>query len=318
MPHEIRGLVLTIIKDADDSNKACDDWQLVLSWCLLAAQQDANGNSYLGVPVDAVTEGDNDYFEKWINQRLDLVFGPRPNTGSVGTTGPWGNTFPQTASSQVSALMAAEVGKGVALGLRAMGHLQRDLSQPGGGYDSEAKGYTKDDIAAVMGFAGTYRGSDLPDIWALFNATKGKNTDAYRRHLFARMKQWAYDRRIQIDQSIYLKQETVKAIVELRFNPGEGVAHLASASKGLTILVCRARTTAETERVREQEHALSATENTRQLEDLLRLTKGSTRAPADNFWELKMNIATFMSLIWVLFGSECDYYKSLRQIYNSN
>ena len=106
MPHEVRGLVLTIIKDADDSNKACDDWQLVLSWCLLAAQQDANGNSYLGVPVDAVTEGDDDYFEKWIDQRLDSVFGPRPNTGSVGTTGPWGSTHPQTAPSQVSALMA--------------------------------------------------------------------------------------------------------------------------------------------------------------------------------------------------------------------
>ena len=187
----------------------------------------------------------------------------------------------------------------------------------GGGYDSKTKGYTKDDIVAVMGFAGTYRGNGLPDIWALFNATKGKNIDAYRRHLFARMKQWAYDRRIQIDQSIYLEQETVKAIVELRFNPGEGVAHLASASKGLTILVCRARTTAETERVREQEHALSATENTRQLEDLIRLTKGTTRAPADNFWELKMNIATFMSLVWVLFGSDCDYYKSLRQIYKT-
>ena len=170
---------------------------------------------------------------------------------------------------------------------------------------------------AVMGFAGTYRGSDLPDIWALFNATKGKNIDAYRCHLLARMKQWAYDRRIQIDQSIYLEQETVKAIVELRFNPGEGVAYLASASKGLTILACRARITAETERVCKQEHGLSATENTRQLEDLLRLTKGTTRAPADNFWELKMNIATFISLVWVLFGSECDYYKSLRQIYKT-
>jgi hypothetical protein len=110
MPHEVRGLVLTIIKDADDLNKACDDWQLVLSWCLLAAQQDANGNSYLGVPVDAITEGDDDYFEKWINQRLDSVFGSRPNTGSVGTTGPWGSTLPQTAPSQVSALMATEVG----------------------------------------------------------------------------------------------------------------------------------------------------------------------------------------------------------------
>ena len=75
--------------------------------------------------------------------------------------------------------------------------------------------------------------------------------------------------------------------------------------------------TAETERVRKQEHALSATENTRQLEDLLCLTKGTTRAPADNFWELKMNITSFMSLVWVLFGSECDYYKSLRQVYKT-
>jgi hypothetical protein len=168
-----------------------------------------------------------------------------------------------------------------------------------------------------MGFAGTYQGSDLPNICALFNATKGKNIDAYRRHLFPWMKQWAYDRRIQIDQSIYLEQETAKAMVKLRFNPGEGVAHLTSVSKGLTILACRARTTAETERVRKQEHALSATENTHQLEDLLRLTKGTTRAPADNFWELKMNITTFMSLVWVLFGSDCDYYKSLRQIYKT-
>jgi hypothetical protein len=71
------------------------------------------------------------------------------------------------------------------------------------------------------------------------------------------------------------------------------------------------------ERVREQEHALSTTEKTHQLEDLLRLSKGTTQAPADNFWELKKNIATFMSLVWVLFGSDCDYYKSLHQIFKT-
>ncbi len=58
-----------------------------------------------------------------------------------------------------------------------------------------------------------------------------------------------------------------------------------------------------------------ATENTRQLDKLLRLSKGVTRAPADNFWELKSNIATFMALVWVLFGSECDYYKGLHNVY---
>jgi hypothetical protein len=151
----------------------------------------------------------------------------------------WGGGFHHD-QAQVSAIMATEVGKGVALGLRAAGHLNRDAPQLGGGYEVEAnKGYTKDDIATIMGFAGVYNGHSLPDIWELFNATKGKNIDAYRWHLYARMKQYAYDRRIQINTSIYLEQETIKAIVELRFNPGEGVAHLASVSKGLSILACR-------------------------------------------------------------------------------
>ncbi len=58
-------------------------------------------------------------------------------------------------------------------------------------------------------------------------------------------------------------------------------------------------------------------EKMRQLEDLLRLSKVTTRAPADDFWELKMTAATFMSLVWVLFGSNCDYYKSLHQIHKT-
>jgi hypothetical protein len=214
--------------------------------------------------------------------------------------------------------MATEVGKGVALGLRAAGHLQRDASQLGGGYETEtSKGYTKDNIRAIMGFARVYNDHGLPNIWKLFNATKGKNIDAYRHHLYARMKQYAYNWHIQIDTSVYLKQETIKAIIELRLNPGEGVAHLALALKGLSILACHARTMQETERVQEQEQALSATEKTRLSDDLLCLPKGTTQAPADNFWELKMNVATFMSLVWVLFGSHCDYYRSLRQIFKT-
>ncbi len=145
--------------------------------------------------------------------------------------------------------MATEVGKGVALGLRAMDQLQRDPSQLGGRNDADTKGYTNDDIMALMGFAGVYNGHNLPNIWELFNNTKGKNIDAYCRHLFARMKQWAYNCRIQINTSIYLEQETIKAIVELQFNPGEGVAHLALASTGLSILACQARTMQETETV---------------------------------------------------------------------
>ena len=57
--------------------------------------------------------------------------------------------------------------------------------------------------------------------------------------------------------------------------------------------------------------------NTWQLDELLRMSKGVTRTPTDNFWELKINVATFMSLVWVLFESECDYYKGLCNIYGA-
>jgi hypothetical protein len=129
------------------------------------------------------------------------------------------------------------------------------------------------------------------------------------------MKQWSYDRRIPIDTSTYLEGKTIKAIVDLKFNPGEGIAHILSVSKGLSIMSCQGRTSAETKRICEREEAIAAMENTRQLDKLLHLSKGVTWAPADNFWELKVNIATFMSLMWVLFGSERDYYKGLWNVY---
>jgi hypothetical protein len=131
------------------------------------------------------------------------------------------------------------------------------------------------------------------------------------------MTDWAYDRRIQIDTGVFLDVDVVKAIVDLKFNPGEGVAHLTSAAKGLSILTCRARTTGEIKRLKEREEALTATEKTRQLDEFLRLQKDQRRAPADNFLHLKSNIATFMGLVWVLFGSNCDYYKGLRHVYGT-
>ena len=74
--------------------------------------------------------------------------------------------------------------------------------------------------------------------------------------------------------TIYLEQETVKAIVELSFNPGKGVAHLTSTSKRLSSHMPCARTTQETVRVRKQEQALSTMEKTHLLDKLLHLPKG--------------------------------------------
>jgi hypothetical protein len=166
-----------------------------------------------------------------------------------------------------------------------------------------------------MGFSHVHWGDHVQPIWTTLNNAKQKNLDIFRRQLLSRMMEWGYDCQIPIDTGVFLDIEVVKAIVDLKFNPGEGVAHLNSAAKGLSILSCRGRTTREIERFKECKEALTAIKKTRQLDEFLRLQKDQRRTPADNFLELKNNIATFMGLVWVLFGSNCDYYKGLRNVY---
>jgi hypothetical protein len=129
------------------------------------------------------------------------------------------------------------------------------------------------------------------------------------------MTEYAYNHQISIDGGIYLEQETMKAILDLRFNPGEGIAYVQSAAKGLLILCCQSRPNNETEEIKEQEIALNATENTRLFDEYLKYMKGATRQPANNFWDLKQNIATYMTLLWVLFGDQCDYYRNIYKIH---
>ncbi len=212
-------------------------------------------------------------------------------------------------AADVPAHFTAELGKGVALGLHALGGPFKTpaMAQGGLGDSDSKKGYGDEDIAALMGFLHIKQGHQLQDIWSYFQSSGGKNIDVCQQQLMAHMNRWAHDRHIPINTSVYLEGTTIKATIELKFNPGDGVAHLSSADKGPTIMACRGRTSTEKERIQEREEALSATENTRQLDELLRLSKGVTRAPADNFWELKSNNAMFMALVWVLFGSECDY-----------
>jgi hypothetical protein len=240
----------------------------------------------------------------------------RRNYGHMAPEGPLVGGGMNRPTSQILAQFVAELGKGDALGLMALGPLKTPLVTQGRPTDTNSKQlYGEEDIAALMGFSNVQFGSQLQDIWACFNMSPGKSIDVYRWQIFARMKQWSYDHWIPINTSIYLEGKTIKAIVDLKFNPGEGVAHISSASKGLSIMSCQGRTSAKTKRIRKREEAIAVTENTRQLDKLLQLSKGVTRAPADNFWELKVNVSMFMSLVWVLFGSECDYYKGLQNVY---
>jgi hypothetical protein len=56
MPHDIHALTVAIVTNSPDVEKARTDWELVLSWCLMASQMNTSGNSHLSLAVEAVTE----------------------------------------------------------------------------------------------------------------------------------------------------------------------------------------------------------------------------------------------------------------------
>jgi hypothetical protein len=236
----------------------------------MARQGNKDGESLVSFSIEAITEVEDEYLGKWLEQRLDTTMGPRPHGGVPGVA--------QIAGGQTRAMsqatLAADIGKGVALGLKALGGQITSGGQQATTKEGDEKTrYTDENIAAIMGFSHVLRGDEVQPIWITLNNTKQKNIDVFRRQIYARMLEWGYDRRIPIDTGIFLDGEVVKAIVDLKFNPREGVAHLNSAAKGLSILSCRGRTTGEIECLKEREEALTATEQTRQLDEYLRIQK---------------------------------------------
>ncbi len=75
------------------------------------------GESFVSFAIEAITEVDDDYLGRWLEQRLDTTLGPRPQGGAPKANTPRGGA--SGAVPQVD--FAADIGKGVALGLKAFG-----------------------------------------------------------------------------------------------------------------------------------------------------------------------------------------------------
>jgi hypothetical protein len=60
MPHDIHALTMGRVTTASEIDRARDDWELGLSWCLMAAQRRTGGKSHLSLAVEAVTESSNE------------------------------------------------------------------------------------------------------------------------------------------------------------------------------------------------------------------------------------------------------------------
>jgi hypothetical protein len=228
MPHDILALFPCHVENSppEQAQGEANTWQLVAQCCVMAVQKDPQGDSLVA---------DDAYFNQWVKSRLDGTMGTRPvNLPHPGV--PMAGT-----SAQVPGHFAAELGKGVALGLQALGPFKPLTGNQGGVMEADSKQmYGEEDIAALMGFSHVRKGSNLQDIRMYFQSLRGKNLDVCCQQLMAHMSRWSHDRQIPINASMYLEGTTIMAIMELKFNPGEGVGHLSSGDKGLSIMACHA------------------------------------------------------------------------------
>jgi len=290
-----------------------------MDWCVVAAQATASDKDlFLAFGLDAVTIHNSDVsLAAWLEARLDTALGHWPEQG--GHQGLPGNPQLQPGSTAVdAAVITRAVGQGVALGYQHLvTHCVNIPASPGGDKASKAgdSTYSGDDVCAVMAFSGIEGPQDCQVIWTIF-VEKKKNVEACRHYLVKGTADYAYNRRIVIDGGIYLEQDTMKSILDLRFNPGKGIAYIQSAAKGLSLLCCFSRSNNKTVEIKERELALNVMEQTHQFEDYIKYVKGTVaRQLTSNSWDLKQNIATYMALLWVLFGDRCDYLINLNKIH---
>jgi len=81
------------------------------------------------------------------------------------------------------------------------------------------------------------------------------------------------------------------------------------------MLACRSVSAVDAEYLRDWEEAAAHTKSTRSLDDLLKISRKKTAAPAGSYSELKLNVGTYYGLLWSLFGEYCDCYKELLKIH---
>ncbi len=178
------------------------------------------------------------------------------------------------------------------------------------------KVFDQDQIAKLRDACGVQNAQQIHTIWAVIQGSKGKSFDTYHAHLAKSNKLWCRAHHIDRDKLIFFNSKFFEGLVALQFNPGGPVVQYQLAARGMSMLTCRSLTAVKAKYHRDYEEAAAHTTNTRWIGDLLKGYCGKMVAPAGTYMELKLNIGSYCSLLWSLFGDHCDYYKELLKLYH--
>ena len=215
----------------------------------------------------------------------------------------------------MSGIIASEVGKDLGVAMQNASKAGGPAHLSGNGAGDDAKLYTQDQIATLLGFHGAMNVSYLTKIWHLFKSAKVPNYGYLRCTIKGEMIRWADGHRCWIEEGVYFDNKTLDEWITLKFNPGNSTALYLSADKGISILKCRAPTSAHFEDLRQQEEVWDATKgNATNVEVIKQAKSKDVCRPPHDFGELRSNISTFCALLFTLFGEGCDLYHTMISI----
>ena len=304
---------------------------LLMDWCLVATQTTkalAPTTSILAISLQTAPS-DDDNFLRWL-YKIDRTRSDEGTKQSqqasqtvVPTAGPLGPTVPPPPTADVWAKMAQSISTSFASAAAAIKPPPSD--DPDTAYEFGGKLYDKFQMAAVKGFAHVHDLGDVPSIWALFQYTK--HLETHKDNLRRKMLAWATttddderEYQVSIDRSFFLPDATMKEILSLQFNPGGIVPEPEEADMGLSVLICRTRSTAAKSAIRKFEKAREQSKRNRSLAE----AELELAAPAydlgtlpDDYNDLLRAVGTYCALLFVLFGEKCPFYKHCYALWNT-
>lgn len=303
------------------SSAVCEAFK---DWCIVATQAtkaSAITTSILAVVLQTAPT-DDDSFLRWLykvdrTQTGGATYPPPTTTlnppAQRGMTAAIAAPLPAPPSADVWTQMANSISSSFASAAASL--KPPSVEDADTSYELGGRLYDKFQMAAVRGFAHVAEVTDLPAIWALFQYTKHLEThkDNLRRKMIAWATSVDREQQVPIDRSFFLPDATMKEILSLQFNPGGVVPEPEDADLGLSILICRARTTAAKAAIRKFEKAKEQSKRNRSMaeaeQEQLQRTAYDIGSLPDDYNELLRCVGTYCALLFALFGERCSFYK---------
>jgi hypothetical protein len=300
--YEAYKFVLSVVAE-DESGVTTEDAVLISSW-FMAVGQCISGTDTQALPLEfqPVTSIDAN-FHKWAHNHASQYLGEKPQATEA--------VAPQPA--QASIADAESVLMGVTTVLQNIAGSQHKALLEVTKKSEESKPYDEWDIAALMGYCNVSSPDEVPAIWPKLKVTK-KAVDQ-RAAIVNAMEQWSFEERKEIDTAFFLSKDVLEDILKIQPNDTNTVGLNSTTGRGVSNLAVLPRRMAEIEMMLRMEEAADKSELTRTMKEAEKMAKVETRAPPRTYYTLKLNVATYAALVFVLYGRRCDLYRKLIAIY---